>query len=72
MAYCPKFELVNKITLPNGKSTSYFYAIFGIAMVLFVVGVAGVLITEARKTSTQFKENMSIEVVLHEDRKSVV
>lgn len=53
--------------MANGKSTSYFYAIFGIAMVLFVLGVAGVLITEARKTSTQFKENMAIEVVLKDD-----
>ncbi len=48
------------------KGTSYFYAIFGIAMVLFVLGIAGVIILEAKKISTEFKENLNVEIVLNE------
>jgi cell division transport system permease protein len=51
----------------SGKSTSYFYAIFGITLVLFVMGIAGALIIEAKKTSKDFKENLSIEVVIKDE-----
>lgn len=50
--------------MSNGKGTSYFYAIFGMSLVLFVLGVASVLVIEARRISTDFKENLTIEVVL--------
>ncbi len=50
--------------MANGKGTSYFYAIFGIALVLFVLGVAAVLVIEVKKVSTNFKENLTVEVVL--------
>ncbi len=49
-----------------GKGTSYFYAIFGITMVIFMLGIAGVIILEAKKTSTEFKENLNVEIVLSE------
>jgi cell division transport system permease protein len=50
--------------LSNGKHASYFYAIFGIALVLFVLGVAGVMLIEAQRWSSQFRENLKIEVIL--------
>jgi cell division transport system permease protein len=53
--------------LPSAKSTSYFYAIFSITLVLFVLGMAAVITIEARKLSTTFKENLLVEVVLKDD-----
>lgn len=50
--------------MANSKGTSYFYAIFGITLVLFVVGVAAILVYEARRISTSVKENVNVEVVL--------
>jgi len=50
--------------LANGKHASYLYAIFGITLVLFVLGVAAVIIVEAHRISTDFKENLIVEVVL--------
>ena len=50
--------------MANGKHASYFYAIFGITLVLFVLGVAAVIIVEAQRISTDFKENLTVEVVL--------
>ncbi len=52
--------------MANTKGTSYFYAIFGITLVLFVLGVASVLVIEAKRVSTDFKENLTIEVMLKE------
>jgi len=53
--------------LANSKGTSYFYAIFGITLVLFVLGVSSILIFEARKISAGFKETVNVEVVLNDD-----
>ena len=53
--------------MANSKGTSYFYAIFGIALVLFVLGVAAVLGFEAKKISTNFKENLTVEIVLNDN-----
>lgn len=53
--------------MASSKGTSYFYAIFGITLVLLVLGVAGVFIIQAKKASTEFKENLTVEVVLKED-----
>jgi cell division transport system permease protein len=50
--------------LANGKGTSYFYAIFGITLVLFVVGVSAILILQVKKLSGDLKENLSVELVL--------
>lgn len=50
--------------MANSKGTSYFYAIFGITLVLFVVGIAAILVYEAKRISTSVKENVNIEVVL--------
>lgn len=50
--------------MANGKHASYFYAVFGTTLVLFVLGVAAVFIVEAQRISTDFKENLTVEVVL--------
>jgi len=50
--------------LANGKHASYLYAIFGITLVLFVLGVAAAIIVETHRISTDFKENLNVEVVL--------
>ena len=50
--------------MANGKHASYLYAIFGITLVLIVLGVASVIIVEAQRISTNFKENLTVEVVL--------
>lgn len=52
--------------MANSKGTSYFYAIFGITLVLFVVGIAAILVYEAKRISTSVKENVNIEVVLND------
>lgn len=53
--------------MASAKSTSYFYAIVGITLVLLVLGVAGAFILEAKRASTDFKENLTIEVVLKDE-----
>jgi len=50
----------------NSKSTSYFYAIFGITLVLIVMGIAAILVIEADRVSTDFKENLTVEIVLND------
>jgi cell division transport system permease protein len=52
--------------LANSKGTSYFYAIFGITLVLFVVGIATILVYEAKRISTSVKENVNVELVLND------
>ena len=53
--------------MANHKGTSYFYAIFGITLVLFVLGISAVLVFEAKRISTGFKENLMVEVVLKDN-----
>jgi cell division transport system permease protein len=50
--------------LANSKGGTHFYAIIGIALVLLVLGIAGALGIEAQKLSTDFKENLTVEVVI--------
>jgi cell division transport system permease protein len=53
--------------LANSKGTSYFYAIFGITLVLFVLGVSAILIYEVKQISTGVKENLMVEIVLKDE-----
>lgn len=53
--------------MANSKRTSYFYSIFGITLVLFVLGVAAVLGIEAKRVSKDFKENLTVELVLRDN-----
>lgn len=50
--------------MPASKRTSYFYAIFGITLVLIVTGIAAFIGLQAKRISTDFKENLLVEVVL--------
>ncbi len=56
-----KFDLLN-FKVAGSKHTSYFYAIFGISLVLFIIGTAAVMLIEAHRISTDFRENLKIEV----------
>ena len=53
--------------MANSKGTSYFYAIFGITLVLFVLGVSTILIYEVKQISTGVKENLMVEIVLKDE-----
>lgn len=53
--------------MANSKGTSYFYAIFGITLVLFVLGVSAILIYEVKQISTGVKENLMVEIVLKDE-----
>ncbi|MCS6935634.1 MAG: permease-like cell division protein FtsX [Chitinophagales bacterium] len=59
------FGVQTKI-LARSKGTSYFYSIFGTTLVLLVMGIALLLGYEARKILRAFKENLAVEVVLHD------
>ncbi len=56
--------------MATGKRTSYFYAVFGITLVLLLAGIAGTLLIEAKRISKNFKENLMVEVVLKDEIKS--
>ncbi|MFN8308447.1 MAG: permease-like cell division protein FtsX [Chitinophagales bacterium] len=51
----------------SGKNSTYFYAIFATTIVLMVLGVVAFLAYEARVTTTQLRETLVAEVVLHDD-----
>lgn len=55
--------------MADRKGSTYFYSIIGIALVLLVLGIAGALGIEARRVTTNLKENLSVEVVLKDDVK---
>lgn len=43
---------------------SYVYAIIGVSMVLFMLGLLGIVVINAKKLSDYFKENIEISVIL--------
>ena len=45
---------------------SHFYSILSVALVLFLIGLVGLLLMNAHIVSTYFKENLQINVVLHD------
>lgn len=50
--------------MASGKRTSYFYAIFGITLVLVVLGLASAVLVEVRRVSKDLRENLRVQVVL--------
>lgn len=46
---------------------SYVYAIIGISLVLFLLGVLGWLVINGRGLSRVFKEDIQVEVILHDN-----
>ena len=51
--------------------SSYFISIISIALLLFMVGLMGLLILNARNLSEYVKENIGFSVILEEDVKEV-
>src|SRR5690625_3083280 len=45
---------------------SYFMSIVGVALVLFLLGILGMVIIHARQLSTYFRENIEIQVILQD------
>lgn len=55
--------------MATGKKAkpSYVYAIIGISLVLFLLGVLGWLVINGRGLSRVFKEDIQVEVILHDN-----
>src|SRR6185436_4641752 len=58
-----------KGSIKRGKP-SYFMAVLGVTLVLFVLGLIGWLIISANKLGGQFKENVEVKVILRGDLKT--
>jgi len=55
----------------SGKARpSYLYAIIGVALVLFMLGLLGIIVVNAKKLSDFFKENIEVSIILMNDCKS--
>ena len=55
-----------KASIKRGKP-SYFMSILGVTLVLFFLGIIGLLLINAGKLSNHFKENVSISAYLREE-----
>ncbi len=57
--------------MATGKKSkpSYVYAIIGISLVLFLLGTLGWLVINGRALSRVFKEDIQVEVILHDNTK---
>ncbi len=55
--------------MSTGKKAkpSYFYAIVGVSLVLFLLGTLGWLVINGRALSRAFKEDIQVEVILHDN-----
>ncbi len=51
--------------------SSYFSVVLSIALVLFLLGILGLLVLNAKKMADHFKEQITISVFLNEDAKEV-
>ncbi|KAA5534881.1 FtsX-like permease family protein [Taibaiella lutea] len=49
------------------KAPSYIYSIIGISLVLFLLGTIGWLVINGRGMSKYFKEQMELQVILHDN-----
>lgn len=49
------------------KAPSYIYSIIGISLVLFLLGTIGWLVINGRGMSRYFKEQMELQVILHDN-----
>ncbi len=57
--------------MANGKKAkpSYFYAIMGVSLVLFLLGILGWLVINGRALSRAFKEDLEVQVDFHDNTK---
>ncbi len=58
-------------TIKRRLTTSYFTSVLSITLVLFLLGIASILILNARKLSNYVKENIGISVFLKDDAREV-
>jgi cell division transport system permease protein len=58
-------------TIKRRLTASYFTSVVSITLVLFLLGLAGLLILNAKKLSDYVKENIGISVYLNEDIREV-
>lgn len=58
-------------TIRRRLTTSYLTSVVSITLVLFLLGIAGILILNARKLSDYVKENIGISVYLKDDAREV-
>lgn len=58
--------------MSTGKKAkpSYVYAIIGISLVLFLLGTLGWLVINGRALSRVFKEDLQVEVILHDNTRT--
>jgi len=55
------------MSTPKKSKPSYFYAIVGVSLVLFLLGTLGWLIINGRSLTKAFKEDIEIQVVFHDN-----
>jgi len=58
-------------TIQRRLTASYFTSVVSITLVLFLLGLAGILILNAKKLSDYVKENIGISVYLNDDAREV-
>lgn len=58
-------------TIRRRLTASYFTSVVSITLVLFLLGIAGILILNAKKLSDYVKENIGISVYLNDDAREV-
>ncbi len=61
-------EQVDKIT-KNRVATSWISSVLSITLVLFMIGLLGVILINAQRISNETRENISFEIMLHPDTK---
>mgnify|MGYP003577767533 CR=1 FL=1 len=52
---------------PKKSKPSYFYAIVGVSLVLFLLGTLGWFVINGRSLIKAFKEDIEMEVVFHDN-----
>jgi cell division transport system permease protein len=55
------------MSTPKKSKPSYFYAIVGVSLVLFLLGTLGWLVINGRSLTKAFKENIEVQVVFHDN-----
>jgi len=55
------------MSAPKKSKPSYFYAIVGVSLVLFLLGTLGWLIINGRSLTKAFKEDIEMQVVFHDN-----
>ena len=59
---CMAFQFGKKYS--EKAKPSYVYSIFGVALVLFMLGLLGIVVLNAKKLSDYFKENVEFSLIL--------